>query len=255
MEALPARQRLRAQIDLPTPVAIWVLGAHAIALLTPLLLLWAVHANWEFVAARTDAPGLLYVAVGVMMVASAFEIAQNTSDNWYLEHGMGSTTQPALADFAFYLFSSAGVVILIAACMGDSWWLIAISGLLVGVFAFLYLTDRTPFAATAILGVISAITLYMTFGDPVVFIQIVTGQLTLYFFILLLKTRAQSMHGCTALANASGLWVLAVAIAGSASGETRSWVFVIGLVIGLGLGAILLKPGLEKLAATPRRRG
>ena len=89
---------LRAQVALPTPVAIWVLAAHAIALLTPLLLLWAVYANWVFVSALAAAPGIFYVAVAFMMAASAFEIAQNTADRWYLEPGMGSTDGTALSD-------------------------------------------------------------------------------------------------------------------------------------------------------------
>jgi len=253
MEPLPAQQRLRAQIDLPTPVAIWVIVAHAIAQFTPLLLLWVVYANWEFIVANTYAPGLFYLAIAIMMTASAFEIAQNTSDNWYLEPDMGSTTQPALADFVFYLLTGSSMVILIAACMGHLWWLVASSAVLVGVSAFLYLSDRAPFAVLGIVGLLSTTALFLTFGDPIVFMQIVTGQLTLYFFSLLLKTKAQSMHGFTAFLSTSGLWMLAWAITGSAAGEPKSWVLVITLAAGLGLAAILFKPKLEKLSATPRR--
>ena len=124
---LPARKRngacckisqsVRAQIDLPAPVAVWVLAAHAIALLTPLLLLWAVHANWGYVAAQAAVPGLFYVAVALMVAGAAFEIGQNTADRWYLEKGMGSTDSTALADFLFYLCNCLGTLALIAGCI------------------------------------------------------------------------------------------------------------------------------------------
>jgi len=253
METHTVLKRLRAQIDLPTPVAIWVISAHAIAQFTPLVLLWVVYANWEFVAANTYAPGLFYLAIAIMMATSAFEIAQNTFDNWYLEPGMGSTDQPALADFVFYFFSSASLVILIAACMGHLWWLVLSSSALVGIFAFLYLTGRAPFAVLGILGLISTIVLFLAFGNPIIFLQFVTVQLTLYFFTLLLKTKAQSMHGFTAFASTLGLWVLAWAIIGSAAGQPKSWIFVLILAAGLGLAALLLKPRLEKLTATSHR--
>ena len=67
---------LRAQIDLPAPVATWVLAAHAVAVLTPLVLLWAVHANWDYVAGQANAPGFFYVAVAFMMASGAFEFAR-----------------------------------------------------------------------------------------------------------------------------------------------------------------------------------
>ena len=245
---------LRAQIGLPAPVAAWVLAAHAIALLTPLLLLWAVYANWDHVAEQASEPALFYVAVALMMSSAAFEIAQNTADRWYLERGMGSTTGRGLADFLFYLFSCSGMVALIAACMGDAWWLVTVSLAMAGAFVFLYLTGRPPFAALGVLGLISTLVLFLTFGSPVVFLQPVAGQLTLYFFTLLLKTRAQSLHGCVALASVSGLWAVVWAIYGSARGAPGSWMFVVGFAVAVGIAALALKPRLEKLTATPRRR-
>ena len=175
----PAPVGLKAQIDLPGPVAIWVLGAHTIALLTPLLLLWAVYANWEFVFARTIAPAFFYVAVALMMASAAFEIAQNTADRWYLTVGMGSTTRAALADFLFYMCNALSMLALITACIGGFWWLLGLCALVAGVFAFLYLTGRQPFMAFGVLGAGSILSLYFAFNNPILFLQLVTGQLTL----------------------------------------------------------------------------
>ena len=244
---------LRAQIDLPAPVAVWVFVAHAIAVLSPLVLLWAVHANWDYVAGQANAPGFFYVAVAFMMASGAFEFAQNTADRWYLLPGMGSTTRPALADFLFYMCNALSMMALITACVGGLWWLMAIGVLVAGVFAFLYLTGRQPFAAFGVLGFLSTLALFFTFDNPIVFLQLVTGQLTLYFFALLLKTRAQSLHGCVALVSTSGLWVIAWAIHSSASGRPPGWVLLVVLAVAAGVLALALKPRLEKLKATPRR--
>ncbi|MXZ27368.1 MAG: hypothetical protein F4222_08015 [Gammaproteobacteria bacterium] len=244
---------LKAQIDLPTPVAVWVFAAHAIALLSPLVLLWAVYANWDYVAFRANAPGFFFVAVAFMMASGAFEFAQNTADRWYLLPGMGSTTHPALADFLFYMCNALSMLALITAFVGGVWWLLALCVLMAGVFAFLYLTGRPPFTAFGVLGFLSTLALYFTFDNPIVFLQLVTGQLTLYFFALLLKTRAQSLHGCVALVSTSGLWVIAWAIYSGARGRPQSWVLLVVLAVAAVVLALALKPRLEKLKATPRR--
>lgn len=252
--AQPASTGLKAQIDLPAPVAVWVFAAHAIALLSPLVLLWAVHANWDYVAIRASAPGFFYVAVAFMMASGAFEFAQNTADRWYLLPGMGSTTRPALADFLFYMCNALSMMALITACIGGVWWLLALSAVVAGVFAFLYLTGRQPYAAFGVLGFLSTLALFFTFDNPIVFLQLVTGQLTLYFFTLLLKTRAQSLHGCVALVSTSGLWVIAWAIYSSANGSPPGWLLLIVLAVAAGALALAFKPRLEKLKATPRLR-
>jgi hypothetical protein len=250
--AQPHPTGLKAQIDLPAPVAVWVFAAHAIALLSPLVLLWAVHANWDYVAVQAGAPGFFYVAVAFMMASGAFEFAQNTADRWYLLPGMGSTTRPALADFLFYMCNALSMMALIAACIGGVWWFLALCVLAAGVFAFLYLTGRQPFAAFGVLGFLSTLALYFTFDNPIVFLQLVTGQLTLYFFALLLKTRAQSLHGCVALVSTSGLWVIAWAIHSSANGKPPGWVLLIVLALAAGAVALAFKPRLGKLKATSR---
>ena len=87
--AQPAPTGLKAQIDQPALVAVWVFAAHAIALLSPLALLWAVHANWDYVADQARAPGFFYVAVAFMMASGAFEFAQNTADRLVPAAGHG----------------------------------------------------------------------------------------------------------------------------------------------------------------------
>ena len=105
------------------------------------------------------------------------------------------------------------------------------------------------------LGFVSTLALFFAFDNPIVFLQLVTGQLTLYFFTLLLKTRAQSLHGCVALVSTSGLWVIAWAIDSSAAGRPPGWVLLVVLAVAAGGLALAMKPRLEKLKATPRFQG
>ena len=84
--------------------------------------------------------------------------------------------------------NALSMLALITACLGGVWWLLALCVLVAGAFAFLYLTGRPPFAAFGGLGFLSTLALYFTFDNPIVFLQLVTGQLALYFFALLLKT-------------------------------------------------------------------
>ncbi len=62
--------QLAAQIGLRGPVKIWVLTAHAWALLVPLALMAVVAANEGFVAARTDFGWALYVAAQAIVILS-----------------------------------------------------------------------------------------------------------------------------------------------------------------------------------------
>lgn len=73
--------------------------------------------------------------------------------------------------------------------------------------------------------------------------------------LLLLKTRAQFLHGCVALASTAGIWVAAWAVYSGAAGRPQGWAFVIALAAAIGLLALSLKQRLERISATPRRNG
>ena len=55
--------RIAQDVDLPLPTAVWVLGAHAYALLVPLVLVVAVTHHWTELVSLTAFPILFYVAV------------------------------------------------------------------------------------------------------------------------------------------------------------------------------------------------
>ncbi len=234
--------RLAQAIRLPFGTAVWVLMAHLLTLLSPLVLLYVVQKEWLYVSGQMDFPFLFILAIILMMVSSAFEIAQNTIDEWFLTEDCASANGTSLCDFLFYAFLVLSMALIVIACAGSLWWVHVT--ILAGVIAFcgLYLTDHNPFPVLGIVGLASTLALYVTFDNPAVFLQMVCSQLTLYFFALLLTTGAQWLHGLTTGANAVGICVVAWAVNDAAQGQAASWLFVVGVALVTGLAALLLRP-------------
>ena len=135
------------------------------------------------------------IAAAVMMAGSAFEIAQNGFDRWYLTAETGSAAGTGFSDFMFFWLIVMSQGLLIVACVGDQAWIIALCLLLVAAFPFLYFRQKMPFLPLSVLGVGSMIAAYLSFGDPVIFLQLLLSQGTMYFFRCLLQTGAQVLHG------------------------------------------------------------
>jgi hypothetical protein len=244
--------RIQDDVQLPLPVAIWVLGAHGYALLVPLALVTAVYHHRDAVALQTAYPVLLYVAAAVMMAGSAFEIAQNAIDRWYLTAETGSAEGTGFCDFLFYWLIVASQALIVIACQGDHPWVVLASVIVVAAFPYFYLRQVAPFAPLAIMGAGSAVAAYLSFGDPVIFLQLLLAQATMYFFRCLLRTGAQVLHGFTTIAASSGVWFLAAAVHGGSTGTPRSWWFVVGVAAALVVAAALARPALLRLPITPR---
>ena len=240
-----------SEIELPPGLAIWVVTVHLLTLLSPLVLVWQINQHWDFVQAHAYNAALLYVAIALMMASSAFEIAQNAFDRWYLTGDTASALMSSFSDFLFYVFLVAGLVTIVIACQGDVIW--AVVGIVAAVaFTTLYLLGLSPYPALSVLGLTATTALYFSFGDPVVFLQLVCSGLTLFFFDLLLKTGAQVLHGFTTGSNALGVLMIVWAISNGATDQTKSWVFVLAVAAATGLVAFLMRPTLSKLTTTPR---
>ncbi len=249
---MDARQAIAAQVQLPVPVAAWVLAAHCYATLLPLVLVGAVQAHGAWLESVTDYPALFYVAVGLLCAGSAFEVAQNAIDRWYLTADTGSALAPAFCDFLFYWFITAGQAALALAIGGADARVAALCAALVLAQPLLYLVQRAIFAPLAISGLLVALLGYRAFGDPVIVLQPLMAGLTMYFFSALLRTGAQALHGCTTAAAASGIWFLVWAIGNGAAGTPRSWAFTLALPVAVALLAALAWPWLLRLPATRR---
>ncbi len=65
-----ALSRIASDVDLPWGIALWVLGAHALTLLSPLLLIWVANHHATYIAKHTARPTLIVIGAAVMMVGS-----------------------------------------------------------------------------------------------------------------------------------------------------------------------------------------
>lgn len=241
--------------DLPAPVAAWVLMAHAYALLTPLVLVFAVEGHREYLATVTAYPVLFFVAAAVLCAGSAFEIAQNAIDRWYIRPGTGSAGEPAFCDFLFSACITAGQALVAIAIAGDRPWVLAVALLALMAQPACYLGRFAVFAPLAVTGLLATVVAYRAFGDPLVFLQLLLVAVTLYFFTALLRTRAQALHGFTTAAAASGMWLLAAAIGHGARGETTAVEALGAVVLVAGALAALAWRPLLALPATPPTTG
>ncbi len=242
-------QRISQEIDLPTPTAVWVLTAHVLTILSPVLLIAVVASNRGYLDRVLDRPELLYVSAVALIVASVCESAQNTLDKWYL---VG--TPPSLLDFLFNSLVVLSLASNVIAVAGANGWVWAIA--LAGAFAFslTYLMGWPTPPIQAVLGLASAYLLYRALSQPVIILGLTSVFLTLYFLDILLRTRQQVMHGFVALINAVGLMATVIAIAWSANHEAMSWPVVIGLAFVIVGGALVLRPNLLRLPATPHKQ-
>lgn len=240
------------QMDIRGPVMLWILSAHLYAVLMPLVLIFAAVRHQEYLRQVTDYPGLFYVAVGLLCASGAFEVAQNTADRWYLTPETASANGKGLCDFLFYWFATAGQGALLIGLGGASGWVSSLGIAAVLAFPLFYLTRTGPFAPLSVVGLLVMWLGYRRFGDPVIFLQLLSIAATLYFFAALLRTGSQALHGFTTAVSASGLWFLALAIANGASGTPFEWATVAGLALATALLGVAAWPQLLRLGPTPR---
>jgi hypothetical protein len=250
---MSARYNPENDIDLPLPTAIWVLSAHVFALLMPLLLIAAVTHHSTELSALTDYPVLFYVAAGFMMAGSAFEIAQNAIDRWYLTPEAGSANGTGFCDMLFYACIVASQGLVAVACMGDRIWVPLLTIAMTALFPFLYLRQFAQSLPLAVLGLLAAVTAWLQLGEPIVLLQLLLVPLTLYFFGGLLQTGNQALHGFTTLAASGGVLFLVWGIHAAATGASPGWVGVIAAAIAVALVALTLRPWVYSLPPTPRR--
>jgi len=250
---MSARYNPAKDIDLPWSTAIWVLSAHLYALLVPLLLIIAVTHHWAQLRVLTAYPELFYVAAGFMMAGSAFEIAQNAIDRWYLTPEVGSANGTGFCDMLFYACIVASQGLVAVACMGDRIWVPLLAIAMTALFPFLYQRQFVQSLPLAVLGLLAAAAAWVQLGEPVVLLQLLLAPLTLYFFSGLLQTRNQALHGFTTLVASSGVLFLAWGIHAGATGASPGWVGVIASAVVVAVAALVLRPWLYGLPPTPRR--
>jgi len=246
------QDQILSAVEIRWPEAAWVLTAHLYAVLMPLALCVAVYYHWDYLVQTTHNPFLFYVAVGLLCAGSAFEVAQNSIDKWYLTDAAASTTGVGFCDFLFYWTITAGEALCAVALGGDAWWVILIAVAAVIALPICYFTQVAHFAPLSIAGLLVVGLAYTTFGDPIVFMQILLGFTTMYFFTALLKTGAQVIHGFTTIAASSGVWFFVWAMHNGATGVQNSWSFTALILAAVLITGAVAWPLLARLPSSQR---
>ena len=249
----PTTKKIWSEVDISGPEAVWVLSAHVYALLVPLFFVFAVWANWDFLVETTYSPFLFFVAAVLMAAGGAFEAAQNTMDRWYLTEDSPSANGVGLLDFMFYWMITSGSAAAALAIGGDQAWVWVVCALCLIALPPLYFYDLPYFGPLTVASLVSIYLAFTTFGDPVIFLQLLLVAATMYFFHALLKTSRQTLHGFTTMAASSGSWVLIWVIVNSRNEQTDNWWLVAGITTVVVLAGIALWPVVMKLPATRRQ--
>lgn len=249
---MSSHKQILSAVEIRWPVATWVLGAHVYAVLVPLALCGAVHSHWDYLLRATYNPFLFYIAAAFFCAASAFEVAQNAFDKWYLTENVGSTTDAGFCDFLFFLMATAGQSACVLALGGGEWWAYLITTTAMIMVPVLYFTQVMHFAPLSAVNLLAIYLGYTAFGDPVIFLQLLLVAVTLYFFSLLLRTGAQVIHGFTTIAASSGTWFFIWALHNGASETQNSWAFALAIVTAALIAGTMLWPMLVRLPASLR---
>lgn len=238
-------RRVRAQIDLPSGVAAWVLGAHAFTLSMPVVLMVVLWDRRDQLSSALDRPALVLVSAALLLVGSAFEIAQNTEDRWYY-----TGPYPAFSDLLFTAGITAGLGVLAVAAVA-AWWTVTLAVVALAVVVVLYSSGQPGFPGMGVAGATAAAALYAALDHPgVLLLLVATGFGNAYFLDLVTSTKAQSMHGAIAASNGLGTLVIVWVLVDEAAGRTAALLPVLiasAVIVGL-LG--LARPWLTRRAPT-----
>jgi hypothetical protein len=249
---MKARNQILSAVEIGGAEAAWVLAAHLYATLVPLALCVAVYAHWDYLTVTTHNPFLFYVAVGLFCAGSAFEVAQNAVDKWYLTPESASANGAGFCDFLFYLMVTAGQAVCAMAIAGGTWWVHLIGTCALIAFPVLYFAQVGHFVPLTITNLLVVILAYNAFGDPIIFMQVLLVGVTMYFFTMLLKTGAQSIHGLTTVAASSGVWFLVWALHNGATGHQTSWALTSTIFVAAVIVGVALWPAINRLRCSDR---
>lgn len=248
----PLKQVL-SSVDIRGGVAAWVLGAHLYAVLVPLVLVLVTSHHWDYLLTTVHNPSLFYVAAVLMGAGSAFEVAQNAIDRWYLTPDVASANGVGFCDLLAFWFVCMGQAVFAVGLGGDAWWVLALAALTVLAYPVCYLTQTGHFVPPSLIGILVAVLGYQAFGDPAILLSIFLGFATIYFFMALLRTGAQVLHGFTTISASSGLWFFRWSVENGEAGTPISWSFFVGVLVVSALVLAAAWPLLTKLPTSPRR--
>jgi hypothetical protein len=242
------RQQLREEFDLSFPMASWIVFTHIFVLASPLVLMWAVHTYGESLSGVFAYPVLVQFASAIYIGATAFEVAQNSADRWYLTEATRS-----VADLAFNAFMTMAFCMYTIGFLGLG-WVALVAIVLTIIFPFAYIANHPShrgLSGTVVM--IATIGLYWTTRDPAAFLFMVGSGLGVYFITMMVKRLAQWMHGFGAFFFGLGFLSWPWAIINAVNDTQLSWLTFAGITIAIVIVTAALTPMMSKAKETPRQ--
>jgi len=211
-----------------------------------------------FLNEKIHQPDFLYYASGCLILGSIFEIIQNSKDRWYITAETASGKESGLFDGLFTFFILTGQAFILIALMGNANWILWTAVLAILTTPIFYIKEQFVFLPTSIVGLLNVIIGFYIFSDPIIFLQLATVVMTLYFFNLLIRTKAQLFHGLTAVSASSGIWFLILSVDNAAQSQVSgslyyqlcNWLIVVGILIGLSFIFLLNWRWLNRIGET-----
>lgn len=242
------KQQLREEFDLTPAMATWIVVTHIFVLACPLALIWAVADYGSLLPTPFAHPTLILIASAVYIGATAFEVAQNSADRWYLTESTRS-----VADLFFNGFMGAAFCLYTIGFIGLG-WVAALSALFTAMFPFAYIRNHpSQRGLTGAVIMIATVALYWVTRDPAVFLFIVGSAVGTYFLVLLMKRQAQWLHGLGAFFFGLSFLAWPWAVVNAARDTPISWLTFGVIVVAIAAVLAALAPTLSRAKATPRQ--
>lgn len=241
-------QQLRKEFDLTPSMATWIVLTHFFVLACPLAFIWAVNAYGNQLPTPLANPTLVLIASAVYIGATAFEVAQNSADRWYLTEATRS-----VADLFFNSFMTVAFWLYIVGFVGLGWFAL-VAAVPTVLFPFAYIANHPSHRGiNGVVVLMATASLYWVTGDPAAFLFMVGTGVGVYFITFLIRRYAQVLHGWAAFFFGLGFLSWPWAILNAANGTRISWTTfgVVTVIIVAVLAA--MAPMLNKSAATPRQ--
>jgi len=246
MDKTFARQ-LREEFDLPGGIAAWVVVTHVWVLASPLALIWAIDAYADALPTALANATLVKLASAVYLGSTAFEVAQNAADRWYLTESTRS-----MADLVFNAGMTLAFCLYTIGFTGLNWLGIATIALTL-VYPVLYIkTTDAHRSVSGIVTLLATIALFFVTRDPATFLFMVGNFFGAYLIIVLIKHGSQWLHGWAAFMFGLGYLAWPLAIVNAARGTPMTWLQFGVITAAVIVGGALLTPLLRKLPKTPR---
>ncbi len=199
-------------------MALWVFPIHLYALLVPLALISSILNHRLLLEETIFNVDLLFLASGILILGSLFEIIQNHIDRWFITAQSASGNGFSLIDGLFTFLILLGQALILIALLGQNNLIKMVAIACVIATPILYYKRMFVFFPTSLIGIINIIATFIIFKDWIIFLQLITIALTILFFNQLIKTGNQFYHGLTTFAASSGIWFLVIVINNSSYG-------------------------------------